>query len=101
MNIIERIIELEQQEQRIGDRVVALCTTLNHSEWNFYINTTQYDNPRISAWKPGGSILAPASFIVKGGSVEINETSIYPDTWKEAEAIINKWLDEGFLGGER
>ena len=96
MNIVDRILKLEQQERKIEEEIETLCNSLDHNEWNFYVNTTQYDNPRINAWKPGGSILAPASFTVKGNTVQVIDTSMYPDTWKEAEAIINKWLNQDF-----
>ena len=100
MKIVERILELEQQEQEIKDKIESLRASLDRKEWVFAVHT-HYREPRISAWRQGNSTGTTCLLTVRKGRAKLLSAGEYQDNWKEAEAVVNKWLDEGFLGRER
>ena len=96
MNFVERILELEKQEQKVRNDVTALGDSLDYGKWSFCLHV--HCGPLISAWKRGDdiSIGAVAAFTVKQDSVELCSPGAYHDNWQEAEKILNTRLVQKF-----
>ena len=94
MNTIKRILKLKKQEQKIKVEIETLENRLYYKEWAFYVHTGPSYVPMISAWKQNTNTNKACCFIVKEDYVKLYSTGAYQDNWKEAHAIISKWLAE-------